>query len=146
MSDSNLQQSIKVRDTISRMSLYDPPLENRNPEEHLLMDFNELPLPPPKEVINKIAHFLKKRVHAYPVYGDFLEVLSKYTGASQDNLLLTNGSDQAIDVVLRCLLESGEDVAMVQPGFAMFKQVAGTIGCQVAVSYTHLTLPTILLV
>ena len=131
MSDSNLQQSIKVRDTISRMSFYEPPLENRNPEEHLLMDFNEPPLPPPKEVIDKIAHFLKKRVHAYPVYGDFLEVLSKYTGASQDSLLLTNGSDQAIDVILRCLLESGEDVAMVQPGFAMFKQVAGTIGCQV---------------
>jgi len=83
------------------MSFYDPPLENRNPEEHLLMDFNEPPLPPPKEVIDKIAHFLKKRAHAYPVYGDFLEVLSKYTGASQDSLLLTNGSDQAIDVILR---------------------------------------------
>ena len=43
MSDSNLLQSIKVRDTISRMSFYDPPLENRNPEENLLMDFNEAP-------------------------------------------------------------------------------------------------------
>ena len=131
MPDSIPQQSIKVRDPIFRMSFYDPPLENRNPEEYLLMDFNEPPLPPPAEVIDKIAILLKNRIHAYPIYGDFLERLSEYAAVPTENLLLTNGSDQGIDVILRSLLESGDEVAMVQPGFPFFRQVAGTIGCSV---------------
>ncbi|MBC8259428.1 MAG: histidinol-phosphate aminotransferase family protein [SAR324 cluster bacterium] len=131
MSDSTMKQSIKVRDAISRMSYYDPPLENRNPEEHLLMDFNESPLPPHPAAVKKIAEFLSKRVHSYPVYGDFLEKLADYAGVNAENLLLTNGSDQAIDVILRSLLESGDELTMVQPGFAMFRQIAGTLGCSV---------------
>ena len=131
MTDSNLKQTIKVREAIYRMNSYSPPLENRNPEEHLLMDFNESPLPPPKKVFEKIVSSLNKRTHTYPDYGDFLELLGKYAGVSRNNLLLTNGSDQAIDVILRCILESGEEVAMFQPGFAMFKQVSETIGCKI---------------
>ena len=131
MSSYSPQKSIKVRDAISRMSFYNPPIENRNPEEHLLMDFNESPLPPPPKLIAKIAAFLSKRIHYYPIYGDLLERLGEYAKVPTENLLLTNGSDQAIDVILRCLLESGEEVAMVQPGFVMFQQVAGTLGCPV---------------
>ena len=131
MSYYSPQKSIKVRDAISRMSFYNPPIENRNPEEHLLMDFNESPLPPPPKLIAKIAAFLNEHIHNYPLYGDLLERLGEYAKVPTENLLLTNGSDQAIDVILRCLLESSEELAMVQPGFAMFQQVAGTLGCQV---------------
>ena len=127
-----MKHSIKVREAISRMSPYKPPLENRDPEAYMLMDFNESPLPPPPEVIKNISAFLNTHVHAYPIYGDFLEKLSEYAGVPAENLLLTNGSDQAIDIILRSLLESGQEVAMVQPGFQMYNQVAGTIGCCVA--------------
>jgi len=113
------------------MGFYNPPLENRNPEEYMLMDFNEPPLPPPPEVVEKIAELLKKRIHAYPVYGDFLEKLGEYVGVPTENLLLTNGSDQGIDVILRCLLEKGDEVKMAQPGFPMFRQIAGTLGCSI---------------
>ncbi len=131
MSVTNSQQSIKVREAIASMGFYDPPLENRNPEEYMLMDFNEPPLPPPPEVIEKISVLLKNRIHAYPIYGDFLDKLSEYVGVPTENLLLTNGSDQGIDVILRCLLENGDEVKMAQPGFPMFRQVAGTLGCSV---------------
>lgn len=131
MSVDSSQQSIKVREAISSMGFYNPPLENRNPEEYMLMDFNEPPLPPPPEVVEKIAELLKKRIHAYPVYGDFLEKLGEYVGVPTENLLLTNGSDQGIDVILRCLLEKGEEVKMAQPGFPMFRQIAGTLGCSI---------------
>ena len=124
-----MKHSIKVREAISRMSPYKPPLENRDPEAYMLMDFNESPLPPPPEVIKNISAFLNTHVHAYPIYGDFLEKLSEYAGVPAENLLLTNGSDQAIDIILRSLLESGQEVAMVQPGFQMYNQVAGTIRC-----------------
>ena len=131
MTTDNSPQSIKVRKAISSMGYYDPPLENRNPEEYMLMDFNEPPLPPPPEVVEKIADLLKNRIHAYPIYGDFLDKLGEYVGVPTENLLLTNGSDQGIDVILRCLLENGDEVKMAQPGFPMFRQIAGTLGCSI---------------
>ena len=96
-----MKQSIEVRDAISRMSPYKPPLENRDPEAFLLMDFNESPLPPPPGVIQKISEFLNSHVHIYPIYGDFLEKLENYSSVPAENLLLTNGSDQAIDIIMR---------------------------------------------
>ena len=121
---------IKVRETISRMSHYKPPLENRDPEAFLLMDFNESPLPPPPGVIQKISEFLNSHVHVYPSYGDFLKELGNYSSVSAENLLLTNGSDQAIDIIMRSLLESGEEAAMVKPGFQMYNQTTSTLGCK----------------
>ena len=123
------KQSIKVRESISKMGFYSPPLENRNPEEYVLMDFNEPPLPPSPEVLEKMTEFFKYRIHTYPIYGDLLEQLGEYVGVPTKNLLLTNGSDQGIDVILRCLLEKGDEVKMALPGFPMFQQIAGTLGC-----------------
>ena len=130
MSVPHMKQSIEVRDAISRMSSYKPPLENRDPEAFLLMDFNESPLPPPPGVIQKISEFLNSHVHIYPKYGDFLEKLGNYSSVPAENLLLTNGSDQAIDIIMRSLLENGEEAAMVHPGFQMYNQTAGTLGCK----------------
>ena len=131
MPEDNSRQNIKVREAISSMGFYDPPLENRNPEEYILMDFNEPPLPPPLEVVENITELLKNRIHAYPIYGDFLEKLGEYVGVPTKNLLLTNGSDQGIDIILRCLLEKGDEVKMAQPGFPMFQQITGTLGCTI---------------
>ena len=128
MSKIGKMESIKVRSAIYKMDLYNPPLENRNPEDYLLMDFNEPPLSPPQDTIKKIVELLKNRIHSYPIYGDFLEILAEYVGVLPENLLLTNGSDQAVDVIMRCILESGDEVKMVQPGFPMFRQVAATLG------------------
>ena len=55
MSAPQIKNSIEVREAISRMGFYKPPLENRDPEAYLLMDFNESPLPPPPGVIQKIS-------------------------------------------------------------------------------------------
>ena len=61
------QQGIRVRESISSMRFYNPPLENRNPEEYMLMDFNEPLLAPPPEVVEKMAEFHKNRIHVSPI-------------------------------------------------------------------------------
>ncbi len=123
---------IEVRDAISRMSPYKPPLEHRDPEAFMLMDFNESPVPPPLRVVKKISEFLNTHVHVYPIYGDFIEKLGYYTGVSAENLILTNGSDQAIEIIMRSLMENGEEVAIVQPAFQMYNQTAKTLGCKLS--------------
>ncbi len=125
-----MKKLIEVREAISRMQPYKPPLENRDPKEFILMDFNESPLPPPTEVIQKISVLLKSNVHVYPIYGDFLDELGKYTGVPAENLLLSNGSDQAIDIIMRSLLEIEDEAVMAQPGFQMYNQTASMLGCK----------------
>ena len=125
-----MKHTIEVRNAIYRMRPYKPTLDNLDPKAFLLMDFNESPLPPPPGVIQKISEFLNSHAHIYPIYGDFLEKLGNYSNVSVENLLLTNGSDQAIDIIMRSLLENGEETAMVQPGFQMYNQTAGTLGCK----------------
>ena len=129
MTAQQIKNSIEVREAISRMRQYKPPLENRDPEVFQLMDFNESPLAPPPEVMQKILEFLNSHIHVYPTYGDFLQELGNYCRVSDENLLLTNGSDQAIDIIMRSLLEKGEEATMVQPGFQMYNQTARTLGC-----------------
>ena len=129
MLDFEPEKKIKVRRNIADLGYYNPPLENRNPEEYILMDFNEPPMPPHNDLIEEVVSSLKNKIHTYPFYEKFLQELSKYVGVDSDKLLLTNGSDQAVDIIFRCILEQGDEVKMVQPGFAMFSQVAGTIGC-----------------
>ncbi len=120
---------MRIRPAIANMGTYKPPLEGRNPKEYLLMDFNESPEPPPPSVRKALQEYLVEGdLHVYPHYGSFCEELGQYVGVSAEQLLLTNGSDQGIDVVLRCLLEPGTNLVMAMPGFTMFKQTVGTIG------------------
>lgn len=123
---------MKIRESILKLGNYTPPLEGRNPHDFLLMDFNESPLPPPAHVIEALLGYIQdNRLQTYPAYGDFLEQLGAYVGIAPDHLILTNGSDQAIDISLRALLNEGDEMVMAKPGFAMFSQIAGTLGAQV---------------
>lgn len=128
---------MRIRPPISALGTYKPPLEGRNPDEYLLMDFNESPEPPPPSVRKALQQYLVDGpLHVYPHYGSFTEQLGKYVGVPPEQLLLTNGSDQGIDVVLRCLLDPGTNLVMAMPGFTMFKQTVGTIGADfIEVSY-----------
>lgn len=120
---------MKVREAIARIGFYEPPLEGREGEELLLLDFNESTQPPPKGVTDAMVRFLQQgSVNRYPAYSALTEKLAGYAGVSPEQIVLTNGSDQAIDIVLRSLLEPGDEMVFARPGFAMFTQVAGTLG------------------
>ena len=93
------------------------------------MDFNESPEPPPPSVGRALQNYLVEgNLHVYPHYGSFCEELGQYVGVSEEQLLLTNGSDQGIDVILRSMLDPGTNLVMAMPGFTMFKQTVDTIG------------------
>jgi len=123
---------MKVRPIIAAMSAYKPPLEARNQPDYLLLDFNESTVPPSAEVLAAIKGFLDSgRVQVYPSYAGLLERLSAYTGRAPEEILLTNGSDQAIEVIARALLEPGDEMVTAVPTFPMIPHVPETIGARV---------------
>jgi len=90
------------------MKPYRPPIEGRRNSGALLLDFNERTLPPSEKVLDALKEFLKSgQLQIYPEYGNVLSKISEYARVPEENLLLTNGSDQGIDVVFRSFLEKG---------------------------------------
>ncbi|MEI6287244.1 MAG: histidinol-phosphate transaminase [Bacillota bacterium] len=61
---------------------------------------------------------------SYPEYGQLTAAIANYSAVNVENVLPCNGSDQAIDLVLRTFAESGAEIIIPQPSFAMYPQWA----------------------
>jgi len=104
---------------------YSPPLEGRNPSEHLLLDFNERTLPIGDAVKQALVDYIASgRMQMYPAYGDIVDRLAAYAGVAADQLMITNGSDQGIELVFRAACSPGDEVIIPSPSFAMYHQCA----------------------
>ncbi len=107
------------------MGAYKPPLEGRNPESHLLLDFNERTLPVGEAVQQALIDYVKGgRLQMYPSYGNIVKRIAEYAEVCSDQLMITNGSDQGIDLVFRACCDVGTEVIIPQPSFAIYEQIA----------------------
>ena len=123
---------VNVKSTIQKMNPYSPPLEGRASEGYLLLDFNEMTIEPSPKVKRALKEFVDSgRIQVYPEYGDLDKVIAKYVGCEAGEVLVTNGSDQAIEVILRTFLEKGDKIVIPSPSFAMFYQSAQVQGAEI---------------
>lgn len=113
-----------VSKNIQKMKPYNPPIENRRKYAGILADFNEAPYMP-KEVLDGIRKFISDDcVRFYPEYLNLVELISQYSGVRSDQVMITNGSDQGIDIIFRIFTGKNEKVIIPSPSFAMFYQCA----------------------
>ena len=61
---------------------------------------------------------------SYPEYAQLITSLAGYTTTAPENILPCNGSDQAIDLIMRTFAEPGSTAIIPQPSFAMYPQWA----------------------
>ena len=115
-----------IKPHIQAMSAYSPPLEGRNPEANLLLDFNERTLPVSEPIIQALVDYIHSgRLQMYPSYGDVVERIAAYAEVKPERLMITNGSDQGIDLIFRSVCSAGDEAIIPAPNFAMYKQCAG---------------------
>lgn len=112
---------------IRKITAYNPPIENRrkfSDEGGTLCDFNEMALD--KDIANEIrTNISNQDISMYPEYTNgLIEQIAKYCGVANDQVLLTNGSDQGIDLIFRTFTNNGDKVVIPAPSFAMFYQWA----------------------
>ena len=114
---------------IQEMNSYNPPLAGRRAFSGILLDFNERTLSPSLRVQKSIQQLLKSnKLQLYPEYGDLENKLARYVGVNKDQVMITNGSDQAIDLIFRTFTDAGDCVIIPTPSFAMFSQSAQIVG------------------
>jgi histidinol-phosphate aminotransferase len=119
-------KTILIRRAVERMRPYHPPLEGRI--DKLRMDFNENPIgcsPAVRHVLRKLA---ASSISAYPEQETVRQKAARHFGVRPEELLLTNGTDEALSLVVHTFVESGDRVLLVEPTYAMYRfysQLAG---------------------
>ena len=110
---------------ISQMGAYKPPLEGRDPHKHLLLDFNERTLPVSGAVKQALIDFIQEdRLQMYPSYGQITAKIADYAKVLEAQVMITNGSDQGIDLIVRAACTVGDEAIIPAPTFAMYLQCA----------------------
>jgi histidinol-phosphate aminotransferase len=134
---------LQVQAHIAALSIYKPPWSHIDRSAYLRFDLNENTLPLPELVKTALKDWVASdAIPLYPDYAAFMPTLADYVGVSPEQLLVTNGSDQAIEIVLRSFLGKGDTLLMAQPGFPMFTQIAGVIGAKVqGIPYKNFRFP-----
>src|SRR5260221_2948389 len=114
---------------IQTMKPYTPPLAGRRAFNGLLLDFNERTTPPSAKIKKALMNFLScDTLQMYPEYENLQEKLAAYAKVDTNQILITNGSDQGIDLIFRTFMDPCDTVIIPAPSFAMFFQAAQSIG------------------
>lgn len=119
---------LKARAAVRTLTEYHPPLGNR---EGLRLDFNENTIGCSPRVLERLRNLTGDDLARYPVRDLGEEVVARHLGVSKDELLLTNGTDEAIHLICETYIEPGENAIIVVPTFAMFRIYAEAAGAQV---------------
>src|SRR5947209_6085423 len=122
-----LQTPLEPREAVRRMDPYHPPTGGRR--NKLRLDFNENTVGAPPHVIDFIKRYLTAAdLSIYPEYDNAYEDLAKFFGVATTELTLTNGTDEAIQLLINTYVNSGDEVLILRPSYAMYKfysQLAG---------------------
>ena len=92
------------------------------------LDANENPYGPSPRVLRAIAE--SEALHAYPdaEQRTLRAALAEYAGLAADNIVVGNGSDEVLDMIIRLLLEPGDKVLSCIPTFGMYKFLTDVAG------------------
>ncbi|MBI5894315.1 MAG: histidinol-phosphate transaminase [Deltaproteobacteria bacterium] len=90
---------------------------------------NENPLGPSPKAVDAVSKAIKN-LHRYPDGGwHYLkEKLAKHLDVKSENLIIGNGSNEIIELVVRTFLRQGEEAVMGNPSFAFYPLVVPAAG------------------
>ncbi len=84
----------------------------------------------------RVIEFLREKLSAgglsvYPDYSRVKETLSTFFGVAPEELLLTNGTDEAIQVLVNTYVDDGDEVVTLRPSYAMYRFYAEVAGASI---------------
>ncbi len=124
-----MKEPIKVRAAVQKMRAYHPPLEGRT--EKLRMDFNENPIGCSPVVLRAMAKLTGATISAYPEQEKVRRRLARYFRVNPSELLLTNGTDEALSLIVNTFVDSDDTVLLVEPTYAMYRFYSELAGARI---------------
>jgi histidinol-phosphate aminotransferase len=98
-------------------------------EQLIRLVANENPYGPSPRVAEALAAFDAYQFH--PDYRPLREAVARYNGVTSDRVVLSNGADEMIDLLIRLFVEPGEAIIVSPPTFSMYRFSARVNRCRV---------------
>ncbi len=105
------------RDLIRRMKEYHPPLGDRS---GLRLDFNENTVACSPRVLEALAQISRSELTMYPERDHVEHYVAEHLSLKPEQVLLTNGVDEAIHVLCQTYLGSGDEMLLPVPTYSMY--------------------------
>lgn len=119
---------LKPREAVRTLKEYHPPLGNR---DGLRLDFNENTAGCSPRVLQALRELDGDSLARYPVREPGERAAAAALGVSPEEVLLTNGTDEAIHLICETYLEPGDEALVIVPTFAMYEIYAAATGARV---------------
>src|SRR6266481_8819151 len=122
---------LPVRKAILNRRTYEAPAEGRS--DKLRLDFNENTTGCSPAVRRALAKLTTKQLAMYPEYQAPTRRIAHYFGVRPQELLLTNGGDDALRVFFDTFVEPGSSILICEPTFPMYRYWGEIAGARVEV-------------
>jgi histidinol-phosphate aminotransferase len=119
---------LEPRESVRNLSTYQPPLGGR---EGLRLDFNENVAGCSPRVLARLREITSDEIARYPERGPVEAVVADFLGIKPNELVLTNGVDEASHLLCQTFLQPGDEALTVVPTFAMYEISAAATGARV---------------
>ena len=122
--------AIKPRKAVLDMAPYSPPSGGRAGK--LRLDFNENTVGCSPRVIEFLrAKLCEQQLSIYPEYTKAKPALAAFFKVSPEELLLTNGTDEAIQVLVNTYIDDDAEVIILRPSYAMYRFYSELAGAKI---------------
>jgi histidinol-phosphate aminotransferase len=109
---------IAPRAAVQRMHAYHPPLGGR---QGLRLDFNENTVACSPRVLEALGRIAAADLAKYPERAQVESKVAQHLGLEADQVLLTNGVDEAIHVLCQTYLDRGDEFLFPTPTYSMYE-------------------------
>jgi histidinol-phosphate aminotransferase len=119
---------LEARNPVKSLHTYRPPLAGR---QGLRLDFNESTVGCSPCVLARLRSLDAEALARYPEREPVERVVADFLRLDADQVLLTNGVDEAIHLLCSTYLDAGDEAIIVVPTFAMYAIFAQAEGARV---------------
>ncbi len=120
---------LPVRAAVLNRRTYEAPAEGR--ADKLRLDFNENTSGCSPAVRRALAKLTAKQLAMYPEYATFTKRMARYFRVRPEELLLTNGGDDALRVFFDTFVDPGTSILICEPTFPMYRYWAEIYGARI---------------
>jgi histidinol-phosphate aminotransferase len=114
---TNAAKTVRPRRAVLEMPEYHPPLAGRTA---LRLDFNENTFAPSPRVMERLRQVTAEGLTKYPEREGVERIVAAHFGLRSEQVLLTNGVDEAIHLMCCAFLEAEDEAVICTPSFFMY--------------------------
>jgi histidinol-phosphate aminotransferase len=122
---------LPVRQAILNRRTYEAPAEGRLGK--IRLDFNENTGGCSKAVLRALARLTPQQIAMYPEYEKCSARLAQYFGVRREEMLLTNGGDDALRIFFDAFVDPESSILICEPTFPMYRYYAEIYGARIDV-------------